>query len=161
MARTKGARRPARWWPMLLVLALSGRGEAMAQESAILADSLAVTAVVERFHAALAAGDSAAVAALLAPGALILESGGIETREQYLGGHLRGDIAFAQAVPRQRGPTAVRIAGEVAWVSSTSVAQGTYREREINSTTAELMVLVRREGRWQIAAVHWSSRARR
>lgn len=124
-------------------------------------DSASVVAAVERFHAALAAGDSAAVADLLAPGAVILESGGIETREQYLGGHLRGDIAFAQAVPRQKGPVGVRVAGDVAWAASTSLAQGTYREREINSTTAELMVLVRREGRWQIAAVHWSSRARR
>lgn len=124
-------------------------------------DSAAVLVTVERFHTALAAGDSTAVADLLAPEAVILETGGIETRAQYLGGHLRGDIAFARAVPRQPGPANVRIVGDVAWVASTSVTQGTYREREVNSVTAELMVLVRSGGRWRIAAVHWSSRARR
>lgn len=124
-------------------------------------DSAEVAAMVERFHAALTAGDSTTVADLLAAEAVILESGGVETREQYLGGHLRGDIAFAQAVPRRPGPVQVRVAGDVAWATSTSVAQGDYRGREINSVSAELMVLVRDGGRWRIAAVHWSSRARR
>lgn len=124
-------------------------------------DSLAVVGAVDAYHTALAAGDSSTVAALLAPEAIILESGGVETRAEYLGGHLRGDIAFAAAVPRQRGPIHVRVAGDVAWATSTSVAQGTYREREISSLTAELMVLVRGPAGWRIAAIHWSSRARR
>lgn len=124
-------------------------------------DSAAVAQAVGRFHAALAAGDSAMVESLLAPGALILESGGVETREQYLGGHLRGDIAFAQAVPRQPGPQTVRVQGDLAYAASTSVTQGEYRGRAINSTGAELMVLVRVGGTWKIAAVHWSSRTRR
>lgn len=149
------------WARMALALAFQAPAAAEAGLPPVVSDSTEVAAVVERFHAALAAGDSAAVADLLAPEAVILESGGIETREQYLGGHLRGDIAFARAVPRQRGPMTVRVAGDVAWASSTSIAQGTYREREVNSVTAELMVLVRSGVRWRIAAVHWSSRARR
>jgi len=124
-------------------------------------DSADVVATVDRYHAALAAGDSAAAAGLLAPDALILESGGVETRAQYLGGHLRGDIAFAAAVPRERGPIGVQFRGDVAWATSTSITQGTYREREVNSASAELMVLVRTPAGWRIAAIHWSSRARR
>ena len=124
------------------------------------ADSAAVAATVHRFHAALAAGDSAAVSSLLAPGAVILESGGVETREEYLGGHLRGDIAFAQAVASERGPIGVRIAGDVAWATSTSSMSGEFRGREVNSNGAELMVLLRTDGQWRIAAIHWSSRAR-
>lgn len=124
-------------------------------------DSAAVVAAVDAYHAALSAGDSSAVERLLAPGAVILESGGVETRSEYLGGHLRGDIAFAQGVPRERGPITVRMRGDVAWASSVSVTQGEYRGREINSASAELMVLERTATGWKIAAIHWSSRARR
>ncbi len=124
-------------------------------------DSLAVVAAVDAYHAALTTGDSSAVERLLAPDALILESGGVETRAEYLGGHLRGDIAFAQGVPRERGPIAVRVRGDLAWASSLSVTQGEYRGREINSASAELMVLERTASGWKIAAIHWSSRARR
>lgn len=124
-------------------------------------DSADAVAAVDAYHAALTAGDSVAVDRLLSEDAIILESGGVETRAQYLGGHLRGDIAFAQAVPRQRGPITVRVRGDVAWATSTSVTQGEYRGREINSASAELMVLVRAGSGWRIAAIHWSSRARR
>ncbi len=125
------------------------------------ADSASVARVVSDFHAALAAGDSARVAGLLAPDAVILENGAIETRDHYLGGHLRGDIAFAQAVSREPGPITVKVIGDAAYASSTSISQGQYRGREVNSTGAELMVLIRTAGDWRIAAVHWSSRARR
>lgn len=94
---------------------------------------------------------------LLADG-VVLESGGIETREEYLGGHLRGDIAFARSVPRERGSIAVRVYGDVALATSTSVARGEYRDRVVNSAGAELMVLRRTSEGWRIAAIHWSSR---
>jgi len=124
-------------------------------------DSTDVVAAVHRFHAALVAGDSAAVAGLLTADVSILESGGAETRAQYLGGHLKGDIAFAQAVPSERGPVLVRVKGDVAWASSTSTTKGEYRGRAVNSVGAELMVLVRSGEGWKIAAIHWSSRAGR
>ncbi len=124
-------------------------------------DSAAVMAAVDAYHAALTTGDSSAVDRLLAPGAVILESGGVETRAEYLGGHLRGDIAFAQGVPRERGPITVRVNGDVAWASSLSITQGEYRGRDINSASAELMVLERTTTGWKIVAIHWSSRARR
>jgi ketosteroid isomerase-like protein len=127
-------------------------------ESAALPDSAAVAAVVDRFHTALAEGDSAAVAHLLAPDALILENGGVETRAEYLGGHLRGDIAFARAVAPERAPTRVVVAGDAAWAVSTSIARGEFRDRPVNSAGAELMVLRRTDGGWRIAAIHWSSR---
>lgn len=123
-------------------------------------DSAEVVAAVDRYHAALASGDSVAVAGLLAPNAVILESGGVETRAQYLGGHLRGDITFAQGVPRERGPITVQVSGDVAWATSTSTTRGEFRGRSINSVTAELMVLVRTGQGWRIAAIHWSSRNR-
>jgi uncharacterized protein (TIGR02246 family) len=124
-------------------------------------DSAAVAAVVERYHRALADGDSAAALALLAPDAVILESGGLETRDQYRSHHLPGDIQFARAVRSERANVRVVVQGDVAWVSSTSVTQGSYRERAIDSAGAELMVLARTAEGWKIRAIHWSSRARR
>lgn len=121
-------------------------------------DSAAAVAVIDRFHHALAAGDSAEAAMLLLPDVVILESGGIESREEYLGGHLRSDMAFAQAVQRERADIAVRVHGEVAIASSTSVSRGEYRGRTVNSAGAELIVLRLTADGWRIAAIHWSSR---
>ena len=155
-----------RFWALLAVLvgAAAPAAPATAQEHAGHttmdgADATAVAAVVERFHAALASGDSATVLALLAPEARILESGGVETRAEYASHHLPADIAFASAVARERGPVEVTVNGDVAWAVSTSRSQGTYRDRPVDSRGAELVVLTREDGAWRIQAVHWSSRS--
>jgi ketosteroid isomerase-like protein len=124
-------------------------------------DSAAVAAVVERFHAAVVAGDSALALSLLTPDVVVLESGGIETREEFRSRHLAADIAFAQAVKSERGPMRVVVRGDAAWVSSTSSTTGEYRGRQVDSSGAELMVLSRTPQGWRIAAIHWSSRTRR
>jgi ketosteroid isomerase-like protein len=123
-------------------------------------DSAAAAAVVERFHAAVVAGDSALALSFLTPDVVVLESGGMETREEFRSRHLAADIAFAQAVKSVRNPMRVTVRGDVAWVSSTSTTTGEYRGRSINSSGAELMVLARTPQGWRIAAIHWSSRAR-
>jgi ketosteroid isomerase-like protein len=124
-------------------------------------DSLDVVKIVHAYDHALRTGDSTAALALLTDDAVILESGGIETREEYRSHHLPSDMQFAQAVQPTQGPLRVKIRGDVAWVASTNVAQGQFRGRPIHSVGAELMVLTRVAGRWKIAAIHWSSRARR
>ena len=124
-------------------------------------DSSAVARTVQQFHQALESGDSTAALSLLAPDAVIQESGGVESRADYRNHHLPGDIKFARAVKSVRGPVAVTVQGDVAWASSTSSTQGTYGERAINSTGAELMVLSRMNGQWRIRAIHWSARNRR
>ena len=124
-------------------------------------DSSAVVAVVSKYHEALAAGDSAAVLALLTEDAVILESGRVETFAEYRSNHLPGDIGFAKAIKSLRGPVHVRIRGDVAWTSATSTTQGEMNGRAINTTGAELMVLVRSGETWKISAIHWSSRNRR
>lgn len=155
---------PADWdvhWATLVFSVDGTLTAGAARDAGSTADSAAVAAVVERYGKALAAGDSAAALSLLAPDAVILESGGVETREQYRNHHLPGDIAFARAVRSEDSPIHVVVNGDAAWAWSTSVTQGTYRERQVNSAGAELMVLSRSGGRWLIRAIHWSSRARR
>ena len=146
----------------LLVAALPRQpAQAAVSASATANDSSAVAAVVGRFHAALETGDSTGALALLAPGAVVLESGGIETREEYRAHHLPADIAFARAVNSERTAPHVVVRGDAAWSVATSTAQGEFRGRAINSAGAELMVLARDGDDWRINAIHWSSRSRR
>lgn len=123
-------------------------------------DEAAVEATVAAYHDALADGDSATALSLLADDVLVLESGGLETREEYRSHHLPGDMRFASTVARERGPMTVRIRGDVAWAVSLSTVSGSLGERTIDAQSAELMVLVRQENGWKISAIHWSSRSR-
>src|SRR5205823_4123764 len=123
--------------------------------------SAAVVAALAAFHRALAQGESSAALALLAADVMIVEAGTVETREQYRAHHLPADIAYARAVATDRRVVSVTVVGDVAWVVSTSTAQGTFNGRPVNSTGAELAILTRAAGnadRWLLRAVHWSSR---
>ena len=126
-------------------------------------DSVDAVTAVERFRAALARGDSATALAMLAPDAIILESGNVESRAEYRRHHLPADIEYARAVPGTHKLAHAIIHGDAAWVSSTSIAQGRVKGRTINSAGAELIVLSRSNGQspWEIRAIHWSSRRRK
>ena len=146
---------------MMLLASVAPAWQARAQQVGHGGDSAAVAGVITKYHEAMAAGDSAAALALLTDDAVILESGGIETRAEYRSHHLPADIGFAKAIRSQRGPVHVRVQGDMAWASSTSTAQGEMNGRTINSAGAELMVLLRTAQGWKISAIHWSSRQRR
>ena len=139
----------------------SSQPSASAQASTSQADSASVVSVVERFRAALASGDSVGAMALLAPDAVVLESGGVETRAEYQSHHLQGDINYAKSMKSTHAPMRVSVRGDVAWASSTSTTTGESRGRQVNSVGAELMVLTRTAAGWRISAIHWSSRAQR
>jgi ketosteroid isomerase-like protein len=140
-----------------LVLLLASAAPAAGQSST---DSVAALGTVQRFHDALTRGDSAAALDLLADDAVILESGGRESKTEYREHHMPGDIAFTRAVPSRPGPRNVTVEGDVAWVASTSTATGEYRGRNIDVRGAELIVLSRGPQGWRIRAIHWSSRPR-
>jgi ketosteroid isomerase-like protein len=143
----------------LAIAAFLAPASLVAQEAT--ADSAAVVGVIDAYHRALATADTAAVLRLLAPDAIILESGGEETVDEYVHHHLPADMAFAAAVPRERGPVRVRVKGDTAWASSISTAIGEFRDRSIRAQGAELMVLARDGDVWRIRAIHWSSRTLR
>lgn len=120
-------------------------------------EASAVRAAADAFHAALADGDCSKAMQLLAPDAVILESGSMQTRSEYEREHLFEDIAFAQSVRSDRSLVAVQIEGNTAWLTSTSRTKGSFRGREINSTGTELLVLSKSAQGWRIRAIHWSS----
>lgn len=127
------------------------------------ADQEAAAHVAERFHTALAAGDRAAVEALLLPEAVVLEGGRTETRAEYFSHHYARDAAFLGAMTHELLSRHAEVAGDVAWVASTSRLHGTLDGRDLDLNSAELLVLRRYSsapGGWGIAAVHWSSGVR-
>lgn len=143
-------------------LAISAIGATATPKSPIstAVDSIPVAKVVNEFHTALSTGDNAKALSLLAPDAVILESGGIESRAEYISHHLPGDIEFAKAVGSSRGTLHVTVDGTSAWTAATSTTQGQFKGRAINSVGAESMVLTKRKGGWRIRSIHWSSRKR-
>lgn len=138
------------------ILSASGAGA-----QAPRADSLAAVSAVERFHAALSAADSARAVSLLSDDVLIIESGHIQTRAEYLGGHLGADMKASQASKGERTVTKVTLVGDAAYVVSRTLSPPTGAAGSTGSESVELMVVTRMASGWQIRAVHWSSRRRR
>jgi ketosteroid isomerase-like protein len=120
-------------------------------------DTAPVISVVNAFHDALGRGDSKAAMELLAPDAVILESGSAETRAQYEEHHLKEDITFAREVKSTRALLKIQVEGAAAWIIHTSRTTGSLRGRQIDSTGTELMVLGKNSLGWRIRAIHWSS----
>jgi ketosteroid isomerase-like protein len=119
--------------------------------------SMSPEATVQAFHDALAAGDPAAVKALLDPEVLIFEAGNIErSLDEYEAHHLPADLKFMSSVTyrqeRQKGHTE----GDLAWISTEGrmTPKGTGPER----ISTETLILRKRAGDWRIVHIHWSSR---
>lgn len=117
-----------------------------------------VLAVVHGFHHALATSDSAAALRELHPDVVIFEGGHAETLDEYRGGHLPADMAFASATRRRPTDESVRVWGDQALYISESRTTGTYRGRSVDSHGTETIVLVRTSDGWRIRHIHWSSR---
>ena len=146
---------------MLLALAHPASGDAPNQQASSRpsSESQAAAAVVDRFHEALARGDTVAAAALMSDDALIYESGGVErSKAEFAVHHLPADAAFAKAVSRALTRRQTRAEGGLAWVASEATIKGKYKGRSIHSRSVETMVLRRAGPSWLIVHVHWSSK---
>ena len=114
-----------------------------------------VTAVLDAFYGAITAGQPDAVMRLIAPDAVFVESGKIETRAEYEANHLPADIEFESQVKAVRGPAKVTFDGrDTAWVISRAEYDEGNPEKYINT---QLMVLTRDSGEWRIRSISWSS----
>ena len=93
-----------------------------------------VTALVEAFHGGITASDTAAVMRLIAPDAVFVESGKIETRAEYEANHLPADIEFESTVKAKRGPLRVPFdSRDTAWGISTAEYDEGNPEKYINT----------------------------
>lgn len=95
---------------------------------------------------------------LLSDSARILESGNIETKEEYLSHHFHSDGKFLSAMKREVESRTVTIEGNTAaWVSTQTHTWGTYSDRKLDLNSLELAVLKKEDGNWKITVLHWSS----
>ena len=113
-------------------------------------------AVVEQFHAAMKRGDAEAVAALMADDAVIYEQGWVEvSKEEYVTGHLPGDISYSVGMTDQVVRRRVSTSGSFAVVMTQSRTTGTYEGKPVDREGTETMVLKRVKGALIITHIQW------
>jgi ketosteroid isomerase-like protein len=117
-----------------------------------------VVAVLESFYGAMKTGDTAAAMRQIAPDAVFIESGRLETRAEYEANHLPADIDFERQVSGKRSPWQVKFQGDAAWAIATTEFNGTFEGSPVNFVSAQLAVVSRVDGEWRIRSIHWSSR---
>ena len=119
-------------------------------------------ATVDRFFAALTAGDIGRAGTELDPQVIILESGGAEySAAEYLGGHAKGDAEFLKTAHHMLGRRTARVSGKLAWVASESELHVQKDGKPAVIVSAETMVLRSTDTGWKIVHIHWSSRVRK
>lgn len=115
---------------------------------------------VDAFHAALVGGEADKAAELLDDKALIYEEGDAEaSKQQYAEHHLPADIAFLKTMHETITKRSHDTAATLAWVATEGRMVGRYKDKDIDRTTTESMVLRRTAGGWRIVHIHWSSKA--
>jgi ketosteroid isomerase-like protein len=125
-------------------------------------EAKAAAATVDRFFAALSAGDLDRAGSELDPGVIILESGGAErSAAEYLGGHAKGDAEFLKTAQHKPGHRTARVSGDLAWVASESELVVQKDGKPVTIASTETMVLRSITAGWKIVHIHWSSRVRK
>jgi ketosteroid isomerase-like protein len=117
-----------------------------------------VAAVLESFYGAIKRGDAKAAMSVVAPDALFVESGRLETRAQYETNHLPADIDFEKQVTGTRDPLRITFKDDAAWVVATTTYDGKFEGAPVRFVSAQLMVLTKDADAWKIRSIHWSSR---
>lgn len=139
----------------------AGRETASAVQD-IVPEATDAVAALERFSAALSAGDLDAVGAELDAAVLILESGGVErSRDEYLGGHAKHDAEFLKAAHITLKRRSAKASGDLVWVASESEIHASKDDKMLMISSTETAVLRKTAQGWKIVHIHWSSRAQR
>ena len=121
-------------------------------------DRADVEAAIESFYAAMKKGDPKAAMAMIAPDAVFVESGRLETRQQYEESHLPADIDFEKQITGKRSPWNIKVNGDTAWGIASTTYEGTVDGADVNFVSRQLAVVTRGEdGKWLIRSIHWSS----
>ncbi len=115
-------------------------------------------AIAEALNHALAAGEVDVVRALLQEDVLIYESGGAETSAaQYFEHHLSADVAFLSTLNREQLSQTSGGDGTTAWVATRSRLTGQFDGKPVDLDSTETLVLNKKQDRWRIVHIHWSS----
>ena len=126
-----------------------------------LADSHKMDAMqtAESLYAALKTGDTELVEAILDPGVLIFESGGVESSfEEYASHHLGADIEYMKTVEREILSRQVYEQGDISVIATRAQFNSTYNGKTTITMSNETLVLQKQEQGWRITHIHWSSK---
>ncbi len=126
-----------------------------------IADSRALSAeeTVDSLYAALKSANTELVRTILDPEVLIFESGGVESSlGEYASHHMSADMAFMANMSRQIISRKIIEQGDICVVATQARIFGKYKDKEIDSSSDETLVLQRKEQGWRITHIHWSSR---
>lgn len=138
----------------LAILCLSACGQPTEETKVEVRNTL------EAFYAAMKNADNAGAMALIAEDAVFVESGRLETREEYEKNHLPADISFEKQVSGKRGDWKITIEDDTAWAIVLTEYDGIFDGAPVAFTSGQLAVLSRDAGAWKIRSIHWSSRRR-
>lgn len=123
-------------------------------------DEADVRTTLESFYAAMKNAENSVAMALVADGAVFVEGGRLETRDEYEKNHLPADISFEKQVTGKRGPWQITFRDDTAWAIATTDYDGIFDGAPVAFTSAQLAVLTREDAGWRIRSIHWSSRRR-
>lgn len=116
-------------------------------------------AAVDAFHTALSTGDAAAALALLADDIQIFEQGAVErSKGEYASHHLQSDIEFSRTTRSAQTSRTGAALEDIAYVISEGKIAGRHKDKVVDLTTIETMILRRHPNGWRIVHIHWSSR---
>lgn len=144
--------------PRLSFVVMAATTLSLSCSSASVPSESEVISVIEAFYGAIKKGDATAAMSVVAPDAVFLESGKLETRAEYETNHLPADIEFESEVTGKRGPVQVTFDGNTAWVIAMTEYNGKFQGGPVSFISAQLVVLTRDSGKWMIRSIHWSSR---
>ena len=114
--------------------------------------------VVDAFHAALKANDTAGALKLLSVSVSIYEQGFVDqTRADYAGAHIAADAAFASTDLQVLERRIIWLGDNAACVISKTRTQGNFQGHSIDLVGTETMVLQRSGSSWTIEHIHWSA----
>jgi len=117
------------------------------------------TAIANALYPALQSGDVEAVNKLLADDVLIIEGGHAQTsKAEYMGGHMKADMAFVPNMTREILGTNSGQGGDRAWVVTHSRTFGSYKGKDYDEMGRSFFLLRRDGDTWKIAVIEWADK---
>lgn len=113
--------------------------------------------VVMQFHQAIQGGDKSKARGFLADDVIIYEGGRVErSADDYANHHMLADMKYLAQLEVEILEHEVREVGQTAFSMSRTKLTGEFKGKEVNSEGMESMVLLKKDGKWKIAHIHWT-----
>jgi len=113
--------------------------------------------VVMQFHQALQGGDKSKARGFLADDVIIYEGGRVErSADDYANHHMLADMKYLAQLKVEILEHEVREVGETAYSISKTKLTGEFQGKDVKSEGMESMILMKKNGKWKIAHIHWS-----